>query len=468
MPAQVRAEVFSLKDTIEIGLKNNWDIVLADIAKESSLYSLRSGRGDFDPSVSIGTEKSNSNAFTNSSNTTTDTDTDSYSVAISGKTPFGPSYSTSMNASKALTDTTITGIDPEESKTFTNTWKTTLTVPLLKGGWKTNARLSLDKAERVYLLNGLKLKKAQIEKTAEIINAYLDLSLASYSLTSKTRSLERAKETLEKAKIRIKAGSVAKIEEFSSELAVNNRELDVINATIDLETKRENLLDLLKLPLDQDFQAKEVVVPKESMELNYDNQLKQVTAKNIDLRLNLISIKNTHSDLAAAKLNRLPTLDLKGSFSLAGSDDETLSNAWKYTFDKNRTKSWTVGLTLTMPIGNRQPYYQMMSSINSLKTNELNNARTLVQVEQDLKKAIRNIESKEKQIGISELKRKNSELQMEAAKSRFSVGKISADKLLEFQDDYLNADIALQQAKYDFLKEIVTLDKLNGVAHAVE
>jgi outer membrane protein len=189
-----------------------------------------------------------------------------------------------------------------------------------------------------------------------------------------------------------------------------------------------------------------------SYQLARDNQPDYLAASN--------ALKQLEIDVAAAKRNRLPSLDLGGAVgynsrdSSASSAIDRLPNGDGY--------AWQVDLSLKIPWGMRSEKARYNTALNYLRRQETR----VRQIEQDLtvqvRSAVRSVETNQASVEISHKATELSAKQYELEKARFDAGLSTSRRVLEAQDDLETARVAELQARVNLRTAAAELQRLDG------
>jgi outer membrane protein TolC len=194
-----------------------------------------------------------------------------------------------------------------------------------------------------------------------------------------------------------------------------------------------------------------------------NSQLSEKAAKN-DARHQLdltASVTPSGNNLIDAVLNPGPdgipgTADDTVNY-ITGGVGETYSEIPSF-----KNYSWTLGLTYSVPIGNRaRKATYAIATINREKQEiALENTEDLIRV--DVRTAVRAVESGFERVTAG---RKNVELQtkkLDAEQKKFDNGMSTSFEVFTFQTDLRNAQLSLIQALLDYNKSLADLERAKG------
>lgn len=163
-----------------------------------------------------------------------------------------------------------------------------------------------------------------------------------------------------------------------------------------------------------------------------------------------ISLENKKIQLRLAKNQKLPTLDLEGTFSLNG-----LGRSYSNTLDELRSgdfRTWKIGVFLRFPIGDptaegelQKRRLQNEQAITNFKSLE---QRIIVEV----RETVRQLQTNHKRISATKSALELEERKLAAEKKKYELGLSTKYNVLLFQAD-------LSEAQTNHLKAIIDYNK---------
>lgn len=307
-----------------------------------------------------------------------------------------------------------------------------------------NARLSFERTIQNTILS--------------VSSRYLDALQKQELLKNASENLKYQQEQLKKITEMTRLGSRPMVDLYSQQYLTANAELEVINAQKALDLSKAELLSLLAL----DPMGEYVIETPELANIS------TVTAPSTleSLPVLLSSALSNRPDYAAAKaavrvreaaVNQAwgsysPTLDASWSWGANASDGSNsgpLSPTIPDQLTKNR--SWSFGLTLSVPIFTRfSSYIAVEQSSVQLRNANLDVEALERNINIGVKTAYLDFISYKKRLEASEVQFKAASLLRETAQERYNVGAGSFIELTSAIRDFVNASSALTQAKYQY------------------
>ncbi len=357
--------------------------------------------------------------------------------------------------------------------------------PLLRGaGLKVNradidrARIAVSQAEAAQQITAQNMVR-------DIISAYWDLLFADRDLENKQRSVELAQRQLERTRALVSAGRLSPVDAKAVEQALASRESDVINAenallnaSLDLRTMMgESLADqdtLGVLPMTDPIVRPRPVDVKEEL----DNAL----AANPQIRQLQLGIESRRIDELVAANNKLPQLDVSGSFTPQGRSVDSLPDqttgdpgsqgSWPEAFRNIFTDDisdgiladWTLSgaITLTWDVQNRGPRGQHEAAMLQIQKAELQLDQARQQVAGGVIRSANSLRTATKVMEVADISLELSKENLDAEQARFEVGRSTNYDVLQRLDEVDSAAAQALNAQINYLKALVQLQALNG------
>ena len=469
----------SLADCLNMALDNNLDLVVArfnpavseeQVTVQDSNFDL-GFQANFNPS---GFKRQAATRFQASG----EGDTLSASAGIQQNLRIGGSYTVSLTSSRETGSNTV--FEPFYNAGLDLIWDQ----PLLAGrGVEANTE-QLVIAKNNFEISQQDLR-VQINDTMELVeNAYWDVLANIAGLRVANESLDRAKDLLEQNRKKVEVGTLPPIDITQAEAGVAQQEEGVIIAEETLFNAEDELRRLLGVPADDPMWSQRIVPTDQPdlvrLEIDLDSAIEEAYANRPELIRAQRQLDSNELSVRAAKNRARGDLNLNARLSPTGqnelidpdgslgvgvvSGDEVGSN-----FDDAVTEIpelanyfWSVGLTYTIPIGNRQAKanYRIAQLNRDQSQTTLRNQEQNIRVE--VRRAARGVETGVKRIDAAEasveLQRKN----LEAEQKKFENGMSTSFQVLEFQNDLSDAEVALIRAVVTYRRSIVAFEKAKG------
>lgn len=288
---------------------------------------------------------------------------------------------------------------------------------------------------------------------------YFAVIKARENLQTRRASLALAQEIHASNEARVRAGVLAAVELLDSRLGVAQREKDLLDAEKNALDEADKLLVLLNLPL-----GTNLALPERFPEPEIDRSEENALRRALDMRPDLRQAKaNLKSQEFSAKVGRnllLPSLSLKGTAGISGLAPDYGNavedmNSGKYPF-------WSVGIELAYPLGND-------AAEADLAKNRLLAGQSLAQILSieesvglEVRQAIRNLETREKQIVVAKRGVELAEARFDSYVKRGKVGLATTKDILQVETDLTAARESLSGSRSDYQIGVTRFWKSTG------
>ncbi|MBF8259253.1 MAG: hypothetical protein HW377_1627 [Actinobacteria bacterium] len=288
---------------------------------------------------------------------------------------------------------------------------------------------------------------------------YFTVIKARENLQTRKASLALSQEIHASNEARVRAGVLAAVELLDSQLGVAQREKDLLGAEKNALDEADKLLVLLHLP-----PRTELVLTQpgsdEAFDRSEENALRKALSIRPDLQQARITLKSQEFSAKVGRNLLLPSLSLKGSAGLSG-----LAPDYGNAVDDLRSgkyPSWSVGIEFAYPLGND-------AAEADLAKNRLLAGQSRVQIQSleesvglDVRQAIRNLETQEKQIAVAKRGVELANARFDSYVKRGKVGLATTKDILQVESDLTAAREGLSSARSDYQVGITLLWKSTG------
>ncbi len=308
------------------------------------------------------------------------------------------------------------------------------------------------------------LENKIISVLADVQTAYWNLvdAIASYELQRK--SLEQAENLYKITLARIKAGSLAAADILDAERNVAAKQDSLVLSERAIYDAEDKLKQLIR-PLDVNYYKNVRILPTEKriyreFMLDFDQNIKEAQTLRADLKATEISLKNIKINIAKYKNLLLPKADLSGEIGFRG-QGRTSSEAWDGMKDGDQF-SWTLQLSLEIPLGNRaaQSRYQQSLVQEQQLVSQYKNLQNAVLLE--VRNATRLVETTMKRVQTARKTRELAEKQLANEENKFRAGIIALFQVQDTEQKLSEARISESNALSSYLLALVQLEKAKG------
>ena len=467
--------VLTLEQTLKLGLEKNLNLRLEALNIPIARESLKAEEAFFDPSLassmSAQTQKTPTSSLVSglgSGNEFPRTNTYSGDIGLSKKFATGLDSSLSFRTLGNTTTSSFEGLDPQ----YRGFMVLNLTQPLLQGyGTRINttdiriAKNSLEQSSFTFLsrVQGL---------VADIETAYYSLAQAIEIYRYRLESRQLAHQLLAGNREKFDLGMIPISEVQETLTALASRDEQVIAARQQMEIEENRLKDLLEInsqdPMEIQRFRTEPLPPTRSDLPILEEALPLALANRPELEEQRLEITGQEIRIALAKNQTLPRLDLNATLGLNGFSGETTGLLSDSPLEGNYFDSidrmaqgdgyeTLAELRFVYPLGNRgaKARYQRTRLEKRQKTYAFKRRETTVetQVVDGLITVDRSLERVEVAARFEELARITLDQEME----RLHQGLSNTFRILDFQDNVIEARIRRATALGDFNRGVAAL-----------
>jgi outer membrane protein TolC len=319
----------------------------------------------------------------------------------------------------------------------------------------------------------------------DVEDAYWNLRASREAQRVAEQALKLSQDLYELNKKKVEVGTLAPIEITQAEANVaSNVDLTIRGKEAVLNSE-DNLRRLLAIPKDDPLWVHTIIPTEDPVDEKRTVELDGAIATALQQRPEMIeahaSLENASLSERAARNAARHQLDLTagvtpsgnnlidilpGPDTIPGTPDDVvqtggLSESYK-EIPKFNNYLWTIGLTYSVPIGNRaaKANYAIATIGREKQEISIKNTEDLIRV--DVRTTARAVESGYERVVAG---RKNVELQtkkLDAEQKKFDNGMSTSFEVFTFQTDLRNAQLTLIQALLDYNKSLADLERAKG------
>jgi len=377
------------------------------------------------------------------------------SAGVSAKNVYGTEYGLDLENSR--TKNTFNSFEPEHDA-FAGI---RLKQPLLKNSGSDVNLYSIRIARKNRELSLSELRKRIIDTVYDYKKTYWELVLAHEDLKVKKESLKLARSLLELNRKKYRAEVISPLEVTQSEAGVAARREAVIIAGKIAEEGENRLKRLIFDDLYKAGGKRLVPVDSPSVEplvLDLDESIREGLINRPDYEQARLDMEKKGLSIRYFRKQRSPQIDLDASYGFNGlgsSLGDSFSN-----MDGN--PEWSLGVSLTYPIGDR-------AARNDLLMSEIEKRRallTLKRLEQDIiveiANAIGEVRSNNQRIEVTKVSTRLAEEALRAEELKFREGLSTSHNVLQYQEELEEARRREINAIIDYNKSLADLSRVKG------
>jgi outer membrane protein TolC len=333
--------------------------------------------------------------------------------------------------------------------------------PLLQGFGVVITRAASQRARLAVTRAHYDFKDAVLTVIRNVESAYYVLAFAREQRAVRTLSLAVAQTLFEENQIRQRTGVATSLDVLQAEVGVANARRDLLLAEQAVTDREDLLLNLIGrfagAQRPGPVSLGDEPVPAVSFAPSY--ALAQANAP--ELASNQLLAEQLKLDLAVAKNNRLPSLDLGAAVGLNSADQRSARGALNSSASSD-AYDWQVDLTLSIPWGlraERAKYRQARTNLSRQETALAKLDQTLLV---NVHAAVRAVETNRETVAVSALATELSRKQFEAEKARYQAGRSTYRFVEDARRDYDTARVNELLAQVNLRNAAAELARLEG------
>lgn len=442
----------SLESISQLALANSPDIQIAKFDASIARYSRDKVESIFDAYFNAQAASSDNQTEPVSALYGDRIDTDIYSFGLTKKMPSGTQLTFSASDTKIDSNSLASAINPQTQAEA----RFTLTQALGKNFFGlidrnniTITKLDIENAQHTCLDN--------IEQTlysAQI--AYLKFLLADQELALKEEMLKKAQWLYKIYQDKLVSGLAEQGDFYAIEANLRSRENDQLNAKLQKETAKNDLLFLLN----QDDSSINLIpqdnLAIDSIDIDLTDTLKQAIANRRDYKKVKNNLKMLGLEVITKKNALWPQIDLNASLRYNGINGQR-SQAWDEVKGDNQREFFT-GINVSVPLENhyakadlkqsklaKEKILLLLKKIERLiftqinnRVNEANSLRNQTQLYQKIVDLQKN--------------------KLDYEYNRLKTGRSNADLIIRYENDLLAAQLAKSYALFQYRVSLLTLE----------
>ncbi|MCH9769408.1 MAG: TolC family protein [Gammaproteobacteria bacterium] len=418
----------SLQDAILLALRNNPDVIAADLKRVTDKFALLIEFNKFQPQYTF-----------DATTTYNARGVQTYQVNPTVKlkntigTEFDVDYKNNLNGSAG-------------GATFT------IKQSLLKGFGYVN-KIPFDNALDQEKVNKLAYKSSVITVVGNVITQYRALMNDFASLEIQIHTLKTVEETAKQTALKVKLGKIAPSELIQQEVTVSTTRQQVVTQRESMQQDYRTLLSTLGISPFAKLNVDHSVGPVNYKLPDKEDLIRIALENNIAYQQALLQLKVTRRALITAKDARKWTLNLTASYDA----DESAPNTPITTTGPNAT------LDFSIPIDDIQSKSDLVQAYINLENAKLK----LQQQKRDLvNQVLQQIDTIRNQLDSVKVDARTVELQKQnlaASNLKLKYGKSTAFESSQIQDQLLQQETTLVSDRITLLNDVTTFNSFLGI-----
>lgn len=369
----------------------------------------------------------------------------------------------SHDYSASTTRQEFSGTSEDQERTEHNpSLQLTYFMPLLRDFGEKNMRSARIRAAASTDVAMLERENNVANVVQSVVLAYWELAYAAQDVEIRKSSLDLAREQLRITQARLDVGVGSPTDVAAVRQGIATRESDVLVAQLALS---ERALDLRQLagmdisPADLEMVAADRLEPKVG-QVDYEASLKGAWDHNPQIATLRARGKQATIEVEMSENGLLPQLDLNASFGPQGSA-EAFGASYE-NLAKFKDYSVFASLTFSTPIGRNAARGAQAAARGQLLKVRVNEDDLKAQITVAVLKAVNLLRSTEKRMQADSEAVQLGQVNLDAEKARFDVGRTTNFEVLKRQDELAQSRLRLTRTAADYMKAVAGLSTLTG------
>jgi outer membrane protein TolC len=383
----------SLEDAVLLGIRNNRGVQAAYLQRISQKFDLYASEGKFFPKLTI------VGSYTSNVADGIKTKTKGLTATATMSLPTGAALTASSTSSSS------------NGSTSPSLTMLTLTQPLLRNGGIEANTASIRIARIDEQINQLNLRATISQTVVQIVYAYRELLRAQEQKKIAEAALKRSRELYEVNRALISAGRMAEVEIIQTEADVANQEVALEEANNQIDASRLALLNLLALEPSTAVVASGLEISAAKGQ-DVAHVLAVALENQPDYLTSLLSIERAKINLDYAKNQRLWDVSVVAGQNQAQGDGTAISSPGVGAVLAPGSTSSYAGVQIAVPIGDRSLEQAVVNGSVEWKNQNLRTQDIRQVLEQRIRDAVRNVQTRWRQFELSKKARELTTLKL--------------------------------------------------------
>lgn len=457
------SELLSLEKVISDALANNFSYQIAELDPQIAQQSLTGQEAAFDTEIfASGNIAQSEQATTFTQVEGTSSDNRNWRAGARKRLVYGTTVTAQSTLNRRDSDAGVNNFPLSQSADIS----ISIRQPLMNGFGREANTASIEGARA-----GLRASIASYKRTVQDIIAQVELAYWQVSRWQEQLELNRSNlvvsETLlEEARERERVGMVTQIEVLQAQAFNAESKEDIIATTRSLGDAYDRLLTLMGTLPQTEFS----VAPENSVERLYESddpvpdfsaawELAVETDPALTAQAEVIEQRKL--ELMSAEDATRPNLDLVVAGAYSGIDDQTATEAFQNTFDRDG-KAWSIGVEFSMPWSRRRERADFRIADLRMQKEVLRYDDFKQSLYQDVRSSWRALQAVQQSVDAAKLTVNLQQAYFEREKEKYESGLSAFRDVLEAQRDLDQAQVRLLLSKYNKISAEINLASLTG------
>jgi outer membrane protein TolC len=405
-------------------------------------------------------------------------------TGLSGILPFGLQYSSTYTYTRFDTNSAFSGLERD----YRPVWESVATLPLLRDFIHNEANVIVKQSRIQRELSEEEFRQSIIDLLVGVDSAYWRLAALRATEGVASKSLEVANDIVEQTRVQYEVGVVSRVNVSQAAAGQAEREFDFIVAQAAAANAQDFLIDLIEHP-DLAALRSTKVVTEDPAFVEYSVDEEVAVEKAMRLRPELAQdrrrLEDAELQLAFARNQRLPRLDVVGGYTLTGlagpgreiaSADPNLAfpggkvdgvplhgrSAHNNWFGASGAHSWNIGGRVEIPLGNHTARARVVQRDIELRRARTELRRQEQEIVLEVRNAARDLRAAIQGLQAAERRRAAQAESLRAEQERLRLGDSTPREVLEQQRDLAEAERQVISALQVYRDSITALEQSQG------
>jgi outer membrane protein TolC len=468
----------SMDEAVAMALETNLGLQSQRLTVNIAAQSVASARAAFLPQISstLTRTSSESPAIVFEDGTVAVSSSAALSGGVTLQQPvrwFGGSVNATWSANRNTFSGTSATFNPRLGSNF----RVNFSQPLWRDFRIDSTRAGLQSAERQSVIVDMQLQQRIVATEVGVRTAYLQLVAAIQGRNVAQQNMDLAEQSLRNANARIAVGQSPEIDRVTAMASVENFRESLIVATARIDTAEDFLRSQILDPGRPDYWQVRLQ-PTESIELtprtiDLDAAIQQALANRLDLAVAQRSLEITDLNVAVARNNTRPNVDLNVGYSASGAGgteflrdggtrvigfSSVLGDAFGGAYP-----SWSTGVSVSYPLGRSAAQASLARSELQRQQETIGLRQLELAIIADVRQAARDVETSIRRVEAARAARAASESQLEAEERKFAVGLSDTFQLQQRQRDLASARTSELNAIISYSNALIQFDRVQKI-----
>ena len=429
-----------LEDAIVLTLERNLSVVVERFRRSQTIQNIEEAQGIFDLNLSstlrVDEDTSPSTSVLEETDGSVTNEGMSLNVRLDQLTSIGGTATLSVNDSRFETSDLNFTPNPRFNVDFDLAYSQ----PLLRNFGR-DVTLNGIRVARNSSAISRETFRAQVEIIVQqVSDEYWLLVEALEQLRVTEESLALAEELHNMNRIQVEVGTMAPLEMVQSEAGVATRQEQIISGQAAVADAADNLRRFLNLDEERYWDLEIVPVSEpitEYVEIDIHKAYEVALEKRSDVRTQILTNANRDLQLAFARNQAKPSLDVTAGYNINGVDGRN-SDGFQQILDRD-SDGWSVQAVFGYPLQNRTAKARQAQAQLDLEQGAVEMLDLEQQVLLNVRQLARRVRTAEQQIESAKVSTKLQRKNLEAEQKRYENGLATSFEVLQIQEDLTEA-----------------------------